>query len=113
MAGVAAALSLAAFARSSHSLAACLLVAATGAIIGADTSAARMRAPAAPYLAPGADTLTVLGRWRTHAGESIDDLFGDDAPVVRALLIADTHQLPADVRDRYSRAGLVHVLSIS
>ena len=113
MAGAGAAASLAAMVKRRHALAACLLIGATGSVVGADAAESRAAAGPRSYVAPEADTLTVLARWRRHAGATIDTLFGDDAPVVRALLIADTHELPVDVRDRYSRAGLVHVLSIS
>lgn len=112
-AGTAAVLSLGALARNRNAVAGCLLIVASGAAVGADSAAARVEAGKAPYVEPRADTLDALGRWRARAGASIDTLFGDDAAVVRALLVADTHELPADVRDRYSRAGLVHVLSIS
>lgn len=50
---------------------------------------------------------------RSSAGTRIDRIFGSDAPMVRALLIADTHALPPDVRDRYAAAGIIHMLSIS
>jgi competence protein ComEC len=33
--------------------------------------------------------------------------------LARALLIADQHQIPTEMRDRYAAAGLVHMLSIS
>ena len=52
-------------------------------------------------------------RLRAAAGTRIDRIFGADAPMVRALVIADMSQIPADVRDRYSVAGLVHMLSVS
>jgi competence protein ComEC len=52
-------------------------------------------------------------RWRARAGTNIDRLFGADAPVVRALLIADSRQIPAEIRDRYATSGLIHLLSIS
>jgi competence protein ComEC len=48
-----------------------------------------------------------------RAGRSIDMTFGEDAPLARALLIADQRQIPAEMRDRYASAGLVHMLSIS
>ncbi|MEJ7808832.1 MAG: DNA internalization-related competence protein ComEC/Rec2, partial [Gemmatimonadaceae bacterium] len=51
--------------------------------------------------------------WRSRAGGAIDTIFREDAPIVRALLIADASGLDAEVRDRYSSAGLVHMLSIS
>jgi competence protein ComEC len=56
---------------------------------------------------------TVLSRVRARAGRTIDRTFGDDAPLARALLIADQRQIPTEMRDRYAAAGLVHMLSIS
>jgi competence protein ComEC len=55
----------------------------------------------------------MLSRVRTRAGRSIDRTFGEDAPLARALLIADQRQIPTEMRDRYAAAGLVHMLSIS
>ena len=55
----------------------------------------------------------VLDRWRGHSGARVDALFGGDAPLVRALLIADMRQLSPEIRDRYAAAGLAHMLSIS
>ncbi|MBI5600845.1 MAG: DNA internalization-related competence protein ComEC/Rec2 [Gemmatimonadetes bacterium] len=54
-----------------------------------------------------------LAPWRARAGAAIDRHFGDDAGLVRALLIADTKDLDPQVRDRYADAGIVHMLSIS
>jgi competence protein ComEC len=48
-----------------------------------------------------------------RAGRSIDRTFGDDAPLARALLVADQRQIPTEMRDRYAAAGLIHMLSIS
>ncbi len=48
-----------------------------------------------------------------RASTSIDRYFGNDAPMARALLIADQHRIPPEMRDRYARAGMVHMLSIS
>ena len=48
-----------------------------------------------------------------RASYSIDRLFRDDAPMAKALLIADQHEIPPEVRDRYARSGMVHMLSIS
>jgi competence protein ComEC len=50
---------------------------------------------------------------RARAGARIDRLFGPDAPVVRALVIADMSAIPTERRDRFARAGLVHMLSVS
>ncbi|MEO5818471.1 MAG: DNA internalization-related competence protein ComEC/Rec2 [Gemmatimonadaceae bacterium] len=55
----------------------------------------------------------LLLRARAAAGARIDRVFGDDAPMVRALVIADMSAIPAEQRDRYARAGLVHMLSVS
>jgi competence protein ComEC len=54
-----------------------------------------------------------LPRLRARAGARIDALFGADAPMVRALVIADMGGIPAEQRDRYANAGLVHMLSVS
>lgn len=54
-----------------------------------------------------------LSRWRNHVARELDKRFDDDAPIVRALLIADTRGLAADLKERYTDAGLVHILSIS
>lgn len=62
----------------------------------------RVRAP------PG-----ILRRWRTSAGVSIDAAFGSDAPLARALLIADTRSLSPELKDRFAVAGMAHILSIS
>ena len=54
-----------------------------------------------------------LSMLRSRAAQGIDSAFGGDAPLARALLIADTRDLSPEVRDRYAAAGLVHMLSIS
>jgi competence protein ComEC len=54
-----------------------------------------------------------LAAWRAAVGRTIDALFGDDAPLVRALVVADAAAIPRDVRDRFADAGLVHLLSVS
>jgi competence protein ComEC len=59
---------------------------------------------------PPSDLLTLV---RARAARSIDRTFGDDAPLARALLIADQRQIPTEMRDRYAAAGLIHMLSIS
>lgn len=54
-----------------------------------------------------------LRQWRGAAAARIDRLFGSDAPVVRALLVADRDDVPTDLRERFADAGLVHLLAIS
>lgn len=61
----------------------------------------------------GATAGTLLPHLRARAGAAIDRAFGGDAPLARALLIADTRALPGELRDRFAAAGLVHLLSIS
>ncbi len=56
---------------------------------------------------------SLLARWRNAAGAGIDRTFGSDAPLVRALLIADRHDLAPELRDQFAAAGLAHVLAIA
>lgn len=56
---------------------------------------------------------SALIRWRSAAGDRVDALFGADAPLARALLVADQRGIPAAMRDRYAAAGIAHMLSIS
>lgn len=58
---------------------------------------------------PGSTLLAL----RARVGEQIDTVFRGDAPLVRALLIADTRSLDHALRDRFAAAGIVHMLSIS
>ena len=50
---------------------------------------------------------------RAAIGARIDTLFRGDAPLVRALLIADERAVDPAVRDRFAVSGIVHMLSIS
>ncbi|HEY2377208.1 MAG TPA: DNA internalization-related competence protein ComEC/Rec2 [Gemmatimonadaceae bacterium] len=52
-------------------------------------------------------------RWRIRATASIEQVFRADAPLAKALLVADTRDLSPEIRDRYAAAGLAHMLSIS
>jgi len=56
---------------------------------------------------------SLLARWRNSAGAGIDRTFGSDAPLVRALLIADRHDLSPELRDQFAAAGLAHILAIA
>lgn len=64
-------------------------------------------------LGPRREELGVLERWRQATALRLDTLFASDAPLARALLIADMTTVPVDVRERFAASGLVHVLSIS
>ncbi|MCU0625520.1 MAG: ComEC/Rec2 family competence protein, partial [Gemmatimonadaceae bacterium] len=54
-----------------------------------------------------------LRAWRAAAARRIDARFGGDAPLVRALVVADMHDIDDATRTRWARAGLVHALSVS
>ncbi len=83
--------------------------------VAAVTIAAASPAPERPTTGAGAHRAPtdLLSRVRARAARTIDATFGDDAPLARALLIADQRQIPTEMRDRYAAAGLVHMLSIS
>jgi competence protein ComEC len=55
----------------------------------------------------------ILSRMRSAAGRAIDRTFRGDAPLVRALLIADRGDLSPEIRDRFAAAGLAHILAIA
>jgi competence protein ComEC len=55
----------------------------------------------------------VLQAARDRASRSIDAIFRDDAPLAKALLVADRQQIPQEMNDAFVAAGLVHILSIS
>ena len=88
-----------------------LLLSFSAALIIAASSAPTER-PKAPRDAAAGQS-RVLARIRARAAQSIDRTFGEDAPLARALLIADQRQIPTEMRDRYAAAGLIHMLSIS
>lgn len=54
-----------------------------------------------------------LAAARARARRAVDATFRRDAPVARALLVADTRLLSPEIRERYAAAGLIHALSIS
>ena len=56
---------------------------------------------------------SLLPRLRAAATRTVDTAFGSDAPLARALLVADTRSLSPAMRDEFAAAGLVHMLSIS
>src|SRR5258708_39074777 len=47
------------------------------------------------------------------ASRRIDRVFGSDSAMARALVMGDMTSIPPEVRDRYARSGLVHMLSVS
>src|SRR5436309_1585204 len=106
---------------------------------GACGGALRLRWPEG-YRAAGGTTWVVAGRWTGFGGRGVlvgrrahqldptrrgrgalrgrlaertTALFGARAPLVDALVFAPNATLDADMRERYARAGLAHILSIS
>ena len=55
----------------------------------------------------------ILARWRASAGLTIDALYGDRAPLARALLIADERDISPEIRRQFADAGIIHMLSVS
>jgi len=53
------------------------------------------------------------GALRDRVAERSRQLFGSRAPLVDALVIARRAELDAELRERYTRSGLAHLLSIS
>lgn len=53
------------------------------------------------------------GALRDRIATNARTLFGSRAPLVNALVIGGQTNLDRDVRERYARAGLAHILSIS
>jgi competence protein ComEC len=55
----------------------------------------------------------LLAQWRSRMGRVIDDLYGSHAPLARALLVADEHDIAPEVRRTFADAGIIHMLSVS
>ncbi|CAN5680317.1 DNA internalization-related competence protein ComEC/Rec2 [soil metagenome] len=89
---------------------------AVAAIAAGGIAIALTEPPKPPYRFRSVATardLTTLETVRAGASKRIERLFGRDAPMAKALLIAEQHDLGIEVRQRYADAGLVHMLSIS
>jgi competence protein ComEC len=74
-----------------------------------DTSGVTIRAAAVRQVRRAPWTARV----RVAAGRSTDRDFGADAPLVRALVLADMKGMSPEIRDRWAAAGMVHMLSVS
>ena len=55
----------------------------------------------------------LLDRLRASAGAQVDRVYAGDAPLVRALILADRSDLSPELRDRFAAAGLAHILAIA
>ncbi len=58
-------------------------------------------------------TSALRARLRAAGVRRVDSVFLADAPMARALLLADMHLIDPVIRRRWSRSGLVHLLSVS
>jgi len=105
------ALGTAAHRRAAAVSAALALLAAAALFVAREHAVPRAPLPAAG--AAGAPPTGALAAWRARSTARIDTLFGADAPIVRALLVADMRTVSPELRDRFAASGLVHILSIS
>jgi len=90
------------------------LVLMSAAVI-AELSAVPARRPTRSEISAAreASSSGLLGRMRLRASRSIEHVFRKDSPMAKALLVADQHEISPEMRDRYARAGIIHMLSIS
>lgn len=85
------------------------LILASGALIALTSAQPKSNR----VVAESKDGESLLESMRARANYSIERIFRRDAPMAKALLIADQHEIPPETRDRYARSGMVHMLSIS
>lgn len=65
-------------------------------------------------LAPArASTEGGLSRWREDLSVRLDSLYGDQGPLVSALVLSDKRALDPALRDAFTRSGTAHLLAIS
>jgi competence protein ComEC len=55
----------------------------------------------------------ILARLRSRTGVTIDSLYGEQAALARALVIADERDISPEVRRQFADAGIIHMLSVS
>lgn len=56
---------------------------------------------------------SLLYRLRTFLSGRLEQVFGEESALPRALLLGEKERLPQDVQDGFSHAGVAHVLSVS
>jgi competence protein ComEC len=89
--------------------------AAAGAVIDV-RGVGHRQGDAVTLVAPTVTTVAAPGfldRARARAGRVIDELYGRQAPLARALLIADERDIAPEVRRAFADAGIIHMLSVS
>jgi len=55
----------------------------------------------------------IVAAARVRADLAVGAVFRQDAALARALLLANQHDIPVEIRRRYADAGIIHMLSIS
>ncbi|MBK8249064.1 MAG: DNA internalization-related competence protein ComEC/Rec2 [Gemmatimonadetes bacterium] len=55
----------------------------------------------------------LIARSRARVGTRIDQLFGADGALVRALVLAEQYDLDVELRTRWADAGIIHMVSVS
>jgi competence protein ComEC len=71
------------------------------------------RHPTGPAFTVHPDSTQLGESMRLRAGRAIDSAFTADAPIARALLVADQSEIPRDLKLAYADAGIIHMLAIS
>ena len=75
--------------------------------------AGRMRASGDPAVVPGGDLPGRIVALRGRIQDRIATLWGDEAPVVEALVLARREHLDPDFREAFALSGTAHLLAIS
>ncbi|MDR1599424.1 MAG: DNA internalization-related competence protein ComEC/Rec2 [Oscillospiraceae bacterium] len=52
-------------------------------------------------------------RARNALAARIDSLFGENAPLLRAITLGDTAEMPGEWRDAFTKTGIAHLLAVS
>ena len=64
-------------------------------------------------LSQSEDAYGILIRVRAYYAEMLDELYGREAPIAKALLIGDRSDLDAEDLTRFSELGVMHIFAVS
>lgn len=87
----------------------CVLYFAAACVLGSSSP----RPQTGPSRSVRPDSTQLGERLRLNASRAIDSVFARDAPIAKALLVADQSEIPREVKRAYADAGIVHMLAIS
>jgi competence protein ComEC len=92
-----------------------ILVAAASLVSGATASHASSEVASASAFTTEPDSVAAggLARWRGRLVVRLDTLYGDEGPLVSALVLSDKSHLDPALRDAFARSGTAHLLAIS